>query len=449
MPPKLILLFVLLAGQAFYARAAGKVPTFNKDVQPIIASRCVSCHRSGEIGPMEFSSYAKVRPWAKSIKQNVLSRRMPPWFADPHYGKFSNDRSMPQSEIDTLVQWADGGAPEGAAKDRRPQPTFVDGWNIPQPDLVISAPKPFDVPKEGKVDYQYIVIPMGLTEDKWVETVEARPTDRTVVHHIVIFVRDPQSNWLRGEAEPGVAFVPPRTNKDGKPRSDIGGGGNEILTIYTPGNLPDRWKPGQAKFVRAGSDLVMQLHYTPNGKAAAADRTRVGMVFAKQPPTERVMTLTTSNDRFAIPPGEANYLVEGRPARMPQEATLMSFFPHMHLRGKAFQYRVKMPGKESEILLSVPKYDFNWQLTYRLEQPLVLPTGAQVESSAWFDNSPNNPFNPDPKDTVRFGEQSWEEMMIGFFDISFDAKISRNDFFRRPAPVPAPAASKPATTGAQ
>ena len=166
----------LLVG-SFAALAADKAPTYNKDVQPILASRCVSCHRAGEIGPMEFSSYAKVRPWAKSIKQNAVSRRMPPWFADPHFGKFSNDRSMPQAEIDTLAKWADSGAPEGSPKDKRPQPTFLDGWNIPQPDLVVQAPKPFPLPKEGKVDYQYIVIPSGLTEDKWVETVEARPTD--------------------------------------------------------------------------------------------------------------------------------------------------------------------------------------------------------------------------------------------------------------------------------
>jgi len=419
--------------------AAPQAPTYHKDIQPILASRCVSCHRTGEIGPMEFSSYAKVRPWAKSIKQTVLSRRMPPWFADPHFGKFANDRSMPQSEIDTIAAWVDRGAPEGSAKDRRPQPTFLDGWNIPQPDLVIQAPKPFPIAKEGKIDYQYLVIPTGLTEDKWVETVEARPTDRTVVHHIVVYVRDPKSNWLRGEAEPGIPFVPPRIGKDGKPRSDIGGAGNEILTIYTPGNLPDRWKPGQAKFIRAGSDLVLQLHYTPNGKTDTADQSRVGLIFAKQPPKERVMTLSASNSKFAIPPGDGNYRVDSPPSRIPNDAMLMSFFPHMHLRGKAFEYRVKVAGKEPEVLLRVPKYDFNWQLTYKLEQPIALPAGSHVEASGWFDNSPNNPFNPDPKDTVRFGEQSWEEMMIGFYDISFDAKYTPGDFFRRPAPKPASA----------
>ncbi len=422
--PLLLVLFVSLTF------AAGKTPTYNKDIQPILATRCVSCHRTGEIGPMEFSSYAKVRPWAKSIRQSVLHRRMPPWFADPHYGKFSNDRSMPQAEIDTLVAWVDAGSPEGSPRDLRPQPTFIDGWNIPRPELVVRAPQPFPVPKDGDVDYQYIVVPLGLKEDKWVETVEARPTDRSVVHHIVVYVRDPSNNWLRGEAQPGVPFVPPRQSQDGKPRNDIGGAGNEILTIYTPGNLPDRWKPGQAKFVRAGSDLVFQLHYTPNGKNATTDHSQVGLIFAKQPPTERVMTMAASNSKFAIPPGDANYRVDSRPAQLPSNATLMSFFPHMHLRGKAFEYRVKVPGQEKQVLLNIPRYDFNWQLTYRLEQPLVLPAGSEVEVTGWFDNSPNNKYNPDPKATVKFGEQSWEEMCIGFFDISFDAKLTPGQFFK-------------------
>ena len=420
-----LLLLTLAAGTLSAA-----VPTFNQDIQPILASRCASCHRTGEIGPMAFSSYAKVRPWAKAIKQSVLSRRMPPWFADPHFGKFANDRSMPQSEIDKIASWVDAGAPEGSAKDRRPQPTFLDGWNIPQPDLVIQAPHPFTVPKEGEVDYQYIVLPTGLTEDRWVETVEARATERSVVHHIVVYVREPKNHWLRGEAEPGIAFVPPRASKDGKRRDDIGGAGNEILTIYTPGNLPDRWKPGQAKLIKAGSDLILQLHYTPNNKTEVLDHSRVGLIFAKEPPRERVMTIAAGNSKFAIAPGDANYRVDSPQLRIPTEATLMSFFPHMHLRGKAFEYRLKMAGSEPEVLLSVPKYDFNWQLTYKLEQPRMLPAGTVIEATGWFDNSSNNKYNPDPTATVRFGEQSREEMMLGFFDIAFDAKLTPEQFFK-------------------
>lgn len=434
---------LVFAGLSAAALAAAKpeVPTFNKDVQPILATHCQSCHRAGEIGPMPLMTYGEVRPWAKAIKDSVSSRRMPPWFADPHVGKFANDRSMPKPQIDTLLAWIDGGAPEGKASDKRPPREFVQGWNIPQPDLVVTMPEPFDVPKEGKVDYQYLVIPTDLKEDKWVQMAEARPSDPSVVHHIVVFSRNPRSNWLRGEATPGKPFVPPATRPDGKPRNDIGGEGNEILTIYTPGNVPDVWKPNQAKFIAAGSDIVLQLHYTANGKKAGRDQSRVGMIFAKQPPTERIMTISAGNTKFEIPPGDPNYAVTGG-SNIPNEATLLSFFPHMHLRGKAAEYRLRVPGAEPQTLLRVSPYKFDWQLTYKLEQPLKLPAGSRVEATGWFDNSPNNPFNPDPKATVRFGEQSWEEMMFGFFDIAIDAKLTLREFFtpKRPAAPKTPAA---------
>ena len=412
-----------VSGTATWAAAKTEVPTFNKDVQPILATHCQTCHRAGEIGPMALMTYKDVRPWAKAIKDSVSSRRMPPWFADPHVGKFANDRSLPKPNLDTLVAWVEGGAPEGKAADRRAPREFVEGWNIPKPDLIVEMPEPFDVPKEGKTDYQFIVIPMDLKEDKWIQMAEARPSDRSVVHHIVVFARHPNSKWLRGEATPGKPFVPPRTRPDGKPRNDIGGEGNEILTIYTPGNVPDIWKPGLAKFVSAGSDMVLQLHYTSNGKKAGRDQSRVGFVFAKQPPQQRVMTVSASNSKFEIPPGDANYAVSGR-MNLPNGATVLSFFPHMHLRGKAAEYRVVQPGKDAETLLKVTPYKFDWQLTYQLEQPLALPPGSRIEATGYFDNSANNPYNPDPKATVRFGEQSWEEMMFGFFDIAFDAKLS-------------------------
>jgi hypothetical protein len=429
---------------ATLAAAKGDTPTFNKDVQPILATHCQSCHRAGEIGPMPLMTYQQVRPWAKAIKDSVSSRRMPPWFADPHVGKFANDRSMPKPQMETLLAWVGAGAPEGNAKDKRAPREFVEGWNIPTPDFVVEMPEPFTVPKEGKVDYQYLVLPMNLKEDKWVQMAEARPSDRSVVHHIVVFARHPQSNWLRGEAEYGKPFTPPRTLPDGRPRNDIAGNGNEIITIYTPGNLPDVWKPGQAKLITAGSDIVLQLHYTANGKKDGVDRSKVGLVFAKEPPKERVMTVSATNSKFAIPPGEPNYPVTGG-TTLRREATLLSFFPHMHLRGKAFDYSLTEPGKPKEQLLKVTPYKFDWQLTYKLEQPRLLPAGSRVEATGYFDNSPNNPFNPDPKATVTFGEQSWEEMMIGFFDICFDAKLSLREFF---SPPPKPAA-KPANPAAE
>jgi hypothetical protein len=404
--------------------------TFYKDVLPILQSRCQECHRQGEIGPMALTTYNEVRPWAKAIREVVRARKMPPWFADPAYGHFANDRSMSQSEIDLLTAWADSGGPEGNAKDAPLARSWPTGWGIAPPDVVFTMPSAFEVPAKGAVDYQYIVIPTGFTEDKWVQAVEARPSARSVVHHVVVYVREPGSKWLRGEAQAGVPFVPPRATPDGKPRSDIGGAGSDILTIYTPGNVPDTFRPNQAKLIKAGSDLVFQMHYTANGKTAAADKTSVGLIFAKQPPAERVLTVALANDKFVIPPGDGNHRAPAQ-ATLPKGGTLLSFFPHMHVRGKAFEYKLAQPGAEQQTLLRVPNYNFNWQLTYRLEKPIALQPGAKMEVAGWFDNSPNNAFNPDPKAEVRWGEQSWEEMMIGFFDVAVPADMDRRSFFKR------------------
>jgi hypothetical protein len=429
------ILLSLFAATAAFAAPPSKgtaLVTYNKDVLPILQNRCQSCHRPGEIGPMSFLSYKETRPWAKGIREAVASKKMPPWFADPRFGHFANDRSMSKQEIETLTAWADAGAPEGNAKDGPAPREFVDGWAMDKPDVIYQIPTGFEVPAKGTVEYQYIVVPTNLTEDKWVQIVEARPTNRAVVHHVVIYIREPNSKWLRGEAVPGVPFVPPAKTADGKPRNDIGGGGSDILTIYTPGNSPDVWRPGLAKLVKAGSDLVFQLHYTANG-TAGVDQSRVGVIFAKEPPTERVMTLAVGNDKFAIPPGDPNYQVAGK-AELPNGSALLSFFPHMHLRGKAFEYKITQPGGEPETLLKIDRYNFNWQLTYRLEKPLVLQDGAVVEVAGYFDNSANNPYNPDPKATVKFGEQSWEEMMLGFFDVAVDAKMDKRKFFsKKPA----------------
>src|SRR5579864_2669348 len=390
---------------------AASVPpqvTFTKDVQPILQKHCQECHRAGEIAPFTLMSYKDARPWAKAIKEDVLTRKMPPWFADPQYGHFVNDRSLSKQEIDTLVAWVDGGAKEGEAKDA-PQPrAFVDGWNISKPDLVLQM-QSFHIPAKGEVPYQYVVLPTKFTEDKWIQMAEARPSDRSVVHHMVIFIREPQSKWLR-QAEPGVPFVPQGGNL-----LNIGGGGSEILTAYTPGKIPDMWPSNRGRLIKAGSDLVLQVHYTANGKETE-DRTKVGLVFSKEKPAERVVTLAASNVLFKIPPGDGNYPVEAKNA-LPNGATILSFFPHMHLRGKAFEYRAVYPDGKSEILMRVPKYDFFWQLDYRLAQPLTVPPGTRIEVTGWFDNSPNNPKNPDATAAVRFGEQSWEEMMVGAYDI--------------------------------
>jgi hypothetical protein len=414
---------------AAWCAPAGK-PTFYRDILPLLQENCNTCHRAGEIAPMAFGDYKSTRPWAKSIRQSVSTRRMPPWFADPKHGEFANSRALKQDEIDRIMAWVDAGAPEGNRKDAPAARQFTEGWSIPAPDLVVEMPKPFTIPATGKVDYQYIVIPMGLTEDRWVQMAEARPAPeaRSAVHHILAYIRDPESPWLRGEAEPGVPFAPPKTMANGRRRSDIGGMGNEVLTIYTPGNVPDVFEPGRAKLVRAGSDLVLQMHYTPNGKQAVTDRSKVGFVWAKEPPKQRVMTTAVMNDQFVIPPGAAAHRVDAEfPFRNPNQ--ILSFFPHMHLRGRSFEYALKKPDGTREVLLRVPEYDFNWQLTYRLKTPVNVPAGSVLEGVALFDNSPNNRFNPDPKAEVRWGEQSEEEMMIGFFDILVNPAYRPN--FRR------------------
>jgi hypothetical protein len=397
---------------------AATQPTFYKDVLPILQTHCQECHRPGEIGPMALSTYKEVRPWAASIKESVLLKKMPPWFADPHFGKFSNDRSLSAEQIDLIKSWVDAGAPEGKPKDAPEPVKFVQGWNIPVPDAVIEMPKPFPIPASGKVDYQYIVLPTRFTEDKWVQMAETRPGDRSVVHHMVVFVRAPESKWLR-EAQPGVPFVPAETDN----LQNIGGGGSEILTIYTPGMVPDAWKSNQGKLIKAGSDLVLQVHYTPKGKATE-DQTRIGLVFAKELPTERIRSVSVANTEFVIPPNDPDFKVDGQ-TRFRNEAKLVSLFPHMHLRGKDFEYRAVYPTGETSVLLKVPNYSFNWQLAYKPAEPILLPAGTRIECTAHFDNSPNNPANPDPTASVKFGEQSWEEMMIGFMDIAIPVSAKR------------------------
>ena len=260
-------------------------PTFYKDVVPVLQNRCQECHRAGEVAPMSLMSYSEVRPWAKAIKEAVLTKKMPPWFADPHFGTFSNNRSLSQSEIDTMAAWVDEGAPEGNPKDAPKPREFTEGWRIGQPDIVFQMPEAVNVPSAGVVDYVYVVIPTGFTEDKWVQFAEARPDARSAIHHIIAFVRPPGSRWMK-DAKPGVPFsqrseyqtLNPARLEDNLP--------GELLVAYAPGLPPTQCKQGEAKLVKAGSDIVLQLHYTPNGKATT-DRSKVGLTFAKGPVEDR------------------------------------------------------------------------------------------------------------------------------------------------------------------
>jgi len=380
--------------------------TFNKDVLPILEKRCQDCHRPGEAAPFSMLTYNDTRPWAKSIRQAVLTKKMPPWFADPAVGHFSNDRSLSQQEIDTLVAWVDGGVKEGDPKDAPAPRTFVEGWNIGKPDLVLRMPNAFNVPEHGTIDYQYVIIPTGLKEDKWVSKIEVRPEQRSVMHHVIVYVREPGSKWLEGH-EPGVVFVPERGS---------GGGGLSGLGGYVPGAaFAPPGTPHRATLLKAGSDLVFQLHYTTNGHAVS-DRTEVGMIFTDKPPTEKVTGGAVPQFRFAIPPGDPNYKVVGT-TTIQQDCDLISMMPHAHVRGKSFEYKITRPDGETETILSVPHYDFNWQLTYFPAKPIHLPKGTKLEVTAYYDNSPNNKYNPDPTKEVRWGEQTWEEMMIGYYSV--------------------------------
>ncbi|SRR5579883_505478 len=404
---------IALARLCFAAPDPGNV-TFNKEVLPIIQQRCQECHRPGEAAPMALMNYKDARPWAKSIKQAVLAKKMPPWFADPAVGHFVNDRSLSQKEIDTIVAWVDGGAKEGDAKDAPPPRAFVDGWNMGKPDLVIEMPNAFPVPATGQVEYQYVILPTNLKEDVWVLASEVRPGDRSVMHHVITSIREPGSKWMAGQ-QPGVVFVPPRgaANRGGVLDGGLGG--------YVPGQVirPAGEGPHRATLLKAGSDIVFQLHYTPNGKATT-DKTKIGLIFAKEPPKERLMGGNSALLRLTIPANDPNFKLQAT-STVPYDCELVSMMPHAHLRGKAFEYRITRPDGSSELVLRVPKYDFNWQLTYWLDKPIHLPKGTKVELTAWYDNSANNPYNPDPSKEVHWGEQTTEEMMMGYFSYVVDA----------------------------
>jgi len=375
---------------------------------------------------MPFVTYAQTKPWTAPIRMTVESKSMPPWFADPRYGKFSNDPSLTPRQIGLIAAWVDAGAPAGSVKDAPPPRIWAKGWNIPQPDEVVQMPKPVGLPATGDVEYTYEIVPTGFTEDKWVQMLEIRPSSREHVHHAVVYIRPPNSTWLRN-APVGVPFTP-SSFSDAEERAEAHATTSDMLLVYAPGSEPDRWPDGMAKFVPAGSDLVFQMHYTTNGHAAF-DQASIGMVFAKQPPKQRVLTLQLTNHTFVIPPRTDDYRVEVS-GTLPNDATLLSFFPHMHLRGRRFEYNIVRADGTVETLLRV-NYDFHWQLSYRLVQPRFLKAGTRLQAVAWYDNSEENMHNPDPNKVVTWGGQTYEEMMVGFFDVAVPANVDKEQFFIR------------------
>jgi peroxiredoxin/mono/diheme cytochrome c family protein len=387
-------------GRVANPRADGRV-SYAKHVSRILQENCQECHRPGRIGPMSLLTFDDALAWSDTIREVVSEGRMPPWHADPRYGKFSNDRRLSREDKEALLAWLDNGTPRGEDKDLPPPRRFPEGWSIGKPDLVVKMPRAYQVPAKAPKDgipYQFFTVDPGFTEDHWVQRAEARPGAPSVVHHIVVFIQR-RGEFFNPEA-PGA-----------------------VLCGTAPGDMPLDLPEGLAKKIPAGAKLVFQMHYTPNGKAQS-DQSSVAMVFTKKPPRHRVLTKPIYSARFIsrldrIPAGAANYQIESEHV-FEQNAHLLHFMPHMHLRGKDFLYEAIYPDGKKEILLSVPRYDFGWQSVYRLAEPLVMPKGTKLHCVAHFDNSAKNPNNPDPTKAVYWGDQTWEEMMIGWIDYYLD-----------------------------
>ncbi|MFN8006903.1 MAG: thiol-disulfide isomerase [Terriglobia bacterium] len=419
---------LILSGQSSEVSGSSGSPTFYQDVLPILQKDCQRCHRPGEVAPMSLVTYEQVLPWGKAIRQAVLSKHMPPWFADPRYGKFVNDPSLSAQEIDVLSRWVDTRMKRGDLKGNVPDRPWVEGWNLTEPpELVLKMPKPVAIPAHGEIEYTYEIVPTGFTEDKWVQASEVRPFSRQHVHHAVVYIRPPSSRWLRN-VPVGQPFTASNLVNE-QDKRDAHGTDSDMLLVYAPGSLPDQLPEGMAKMIPRGSDLVFQMHYTTNGQKAE-DQASVGIVFSKVTPKQRVLMLQLTNSHFTIPPGVDNFRVEAR-GTMPNDAILLSFLPHMHLRGKQFEYNIIHPNGEIETLLRV-NYHFHWQLTYRLKDPRFLKAGTTLQAVAWYDNSRKNPHNPDPSSAVTWGDQTYDEMMVGFFDVAVPAGMDKWQYFVRP-----------------
>lgn len=369
--------------------------TYSEHVSRILQDKCVNCHRPGEIAPFSLLEYDEVAGWADMIQEVVNENRMPPWHADPAHGTFKNDIRLSETEKDLINRWVDGGVAQGDLKLLPEARVFMEGWQIGKPDVEIEmSKKPYRVPATGVVDYEYFVVPTNFKEDRWISAAEIRIGNRSVVHHVIVGL-----------------------NEDGA--SPHGGADSEWIVACAPGSPPLRLPEGYAKLIPAGSDLVFQMHYTPNG-TAQDDLTRVGFKFVEDPKTIKriVGTQEVIRQDFQIPAGADNHKVVAR-KRIRRDAIVLTLFPHMHLRGKAFRYEAKYPDGSTEILLDVPEYDFNWQNSYIFEEPKRLPKGTMVICTAHFDNSKKNIANPDPNEDVFWGDQTDEEMMIGYFDMAY------------------------------
>ena len=372
--------------------AADQPATYAKHIAPMIQQKCQECHRPKGLAPFSLLEYEQVRAWSRSIRREVEKGTMPPWGLDPEIGEWANDPTFSDEERSRLFAWFDAGMPFGDAADLPEPREFYDEWTIGKPEMVFEMPHDFTVPAEGEVAYQHFVTDLDLDEDIYVQAAEVLPGNRQVVHHVIVFLQP-----TAGSSSDGFT--------------------NTMLDVYAPGSPPGVSPPGVARKIPAGSKLLWQIHYTPTGEEQT-DRSKFGLILAKEPPEKILRTATVTNTQFEIPPGADNHRVEAESV-IPKDATIYSFTPHMHYRGKAMNFFLEYPDGRRELACSIPEYDFEWQLDYQLAEPLEVPAGTKLHVVAHFDNSENNPANPDPTDTVRWGEQTWEEMMMGGIFLSW------------------------------
>ena len=443
---KTAVLFIGTCLVSFSLQAAPPV-TFTHDVAPILYKHCVACHHPNDIAPMSLLTYKDARPWAASIKQAVVSGKMPPWKADPHFGKWSNDPRLSDAEIAAIKAWTEGEKLEGEPKEMPAVPSFPDGWKIGKPDAVIAIPE-HKLEGTGPDEYTYVTVPTNFTEDRWIVAAELRPGNRRVVHHAHVFVvekqeepksadrkkDDPQAEyvrwlqvhqgsleWVRPEAPviDNGCSVDDNGRFPGQKSSDLG----SLISSYLPGRAPDVYPSGTARKIPAGSTLNFQIHYSHTTGKPEVDATSVGLIFAKEPPKEISRRIDLSNNMFIVPAGDPDHPVS-ECHTFDKDVLITSLTPHMHLRGKSMRIVADLPGGEKQTLLNVPNYNFNWQITYRAQDPIFLPKGTRIEILAAFDNSANNPLNPDPTKTIRWGSASESEMMDGWIEY-LDADSSK------------------------
>jgi len=406
---------------------ANVTPTFSKDVAPILYRNCVTCHRPGEIAPMSLLTYEQSRPYARSIRERVQLGTMPPWHAEATPGTFVNERRLTAAEKEILAQWANNGAPQGDPKDMPPVPMFTEGWAIGKPDAVVTMAEPYNVPATGTIDYQYFAVPTNFAEDKWIQGLEIRPGVRSVVHHVLVFASEP------GAAASPQPFIPANAGPRGPVAQQVGpavvaavrdrlqnanSARGPLIATTAPGTNAMVFQSGEALRIRAGSVLTLQVHYTATGKPEK-DRSSVGFIFAKEPPKKEVRNSSFINVQLVIPPGADNQRVDSQ-IEFTQDAHIVALFPHTHLRGKSWEYRLTYPDGREEVVLAVPRYDFNWQTYYEFAKAIAVPKGSRLVAIAHYDNSANNKANPNPGVEVRWGDQTWQEMQYSGITYTVD-----------------------------